>query len=132
MLAVAQWTPTHPWSPVLVQQLLIGQIAELDRAGDWLAQEVAFVVRLRGGGAGGAPVSFILVVLQEGPQPAAHRVLQGEVRGCPWAGPIEIPSEPAAAPSGLGVVLQLGEVVVMALSCQVQCVIGARSAGMTG
>lgn len=53
--------PPHP-CVVLVNELLVAEVAQLDGPGDRLAQEVPFILRFRGGGAGGAPVVVVVIV----------------------------------------------------------------------
>lgn len=78
----------HAVRAVLVQQLLAGHVPEAGGLRNRLPEEIALVVGLRGGGAGGAPVVFGKV----GPPSLAQVVLQGKIRHRPGTVAIDIPA----------------------------------------
>jgi len=78
----------HAVRAVLVQELLAGHVPQAGGLGNRLPEEIAVVVGLRRGGAGGAPVVFGEV----GPPPLAQVVLQGEIRHRPGTVAVGIPA----------------------------------------
>lgn len=121
-----------------MQKLIASDIAQAGRLGDGLPQEVALIVRLGGGGAGGTPV-----VLGEVGSPSLPKgVLQGQVRHSPGTLAVQVPAG-ALAQALLEAALAQELVVVLpgperrpllqardslALAGQVQGVVGARAA----
>lgn len=104
--------PPHPAAVVLVDELLVAEVAQLHGFGDGLTQEVAFVLRFGGRGAGGAPaVVLVLVpgVLAQAAPPPRPGVLKSQIgrrpgtlpEGLGWVSPPSSRSEPVpGAPWG--------------------------------
>lgn len=86
---------SHPCAVVLMDKLLVAEVAQLHGFGDGLTQEVSFVLRVGRGGTGGAPAVVVVVVLIPGV------LVQAGASACPGVLKSQIGRCPGTLPEGL-------------------------------